>query len=778
MFESDISPELRTLVDLYTDSDDTSIDHRTVIIDIEVEVTEGFPSISKASNKITSIALYDSTTDTYFCYVIDDKLILDKDFGDNVYVNSCLNEYELLNEFYKKYLEIKPTIITGWNTNHFDIPYLYNRSVQILGEEIANCLSPINVVNWNKYRNYYTIAGVSCLDYLELYKKFTFSQKSSYRLDNIGELEVGIKKIEYDGTLNDLYEYNLEKFVEYNINDVRIVKKLDEKLDFIEIARGISHVGHVPYEDIYFSSRYLEGAIFVYLKQLGIVAPNKGKKEDSVKKGKFIGAYVQEPKAGKHDWVYDLDLTSMYPSVIRTLNISPETKIGKVVGWNVKEFLKGTKKTYSIIMDGKMKGTFTETELKNYLDSGKVSLSSNGILYKTDKQGLIPALLTKWFNERKEYRKLSKKFAEEGDDVRYGYFDRRQYLQKIILNSLYGVLGLPVFRFYDIDNAEATTTTSQDLIKYTKKMTNYFYNKELQTNKDYCIYIDTDSVFYSAIPLVKKRFPNFDGSDIMMSQHILEIASEVQSFLNKSYDYFSKKFLNVDVHNFEIKQELIAKSGLFITKKRYGMKVINDNGVKVNKMVIKGIDIVRSSFPIAMGKLLKAVLEDILANVPKDKIDDRIIDFRKSMKLMDMSKISIPTGVKGIWKYTERDNRGSLWNSNNSIRTRFKKGAPVHVKAAIAYNDLIKYFGKEKKYNYIQNGDKIRWVYLKTNTLGLKTVAYKGYEDPPEIMEFIKSHINYEKIFNQLLTKKLDAFYKSLGWGKPTDKSQTIEKFF
>ena len=175
----------------------------------------------------------------------------------------------------------------------------------------------------------------------------------------------------------------------------------------------------------------------------------------------------------------------MYPSVIRTLNISPETKIGKVVGWNVKEFLKGTKKTYSIIMDGKMKGTFTETELKNYLDSGKVSLSSNGILYKTDKQGLIPALLTKWFNERKEYRKLSKKFAEEGDAVRYGYFDRRQYLQKIILNSLYGVLGLPVFRFYDIDNAEATTTTSQDLIKYTKKMTNYFYNKELQTNKDF-----------------------------------------------------------------------------------------------------------------------------------------------------------------------------------------------------------------------------------------------------------------------------------------------------
>ena len=257
-----------------------SVNHRIMTIDIEVEVTEGFPSISKASNKITSIALYDSTTDKYFCYVLDDKLILDKDFGDNVYVNSCLNEYELLNEFYKKYLEIKPTIITGWNTNHFDIPYLYNRSVQILGEEISNCLSPINVVNWNKYRNYYTIAGVASLDYLELYKNFTFSERSSYRLDNIGEFEVGISKISYDGTLNDLFEYNLDKFVEYNINDVRIVKKLNDKLDFIEIARGICHVGHVPYEDVFYSSRFLEGAI-IKEKNL-LVLMFKNHKEESM----------------------------------------------------------------------------------------------------------------------------------------------------------------------------------------------------------------------------------------------------------------------------------------------------------------------------------------------------------------------------------------------------------------------------------------------------------------------------------------------------------------
>ena len=762
---------MRTLVDLYTDNDDMSVNHRIMIIDIEVEVTEGFPDVFKAENKITSIAIHDSVADEYFCYALDDKSILDVNFGDNVHVVSCLNENELLNTFFRKYLEIKPTIITGWNTAKFDIPYLYNRTHQVLGLQIADCLSPINEVHWNKYRNYYTIAGVTSLDYLELYKKFTWSEKSSYRLDNIGEIEVGIKKISYDGTLNDLFEYNLDKFVEYNINDVRIVKKLNDKLDFIEIARGICHVGHVPYEDVFYSSRFLEGAIIAHLKKLEIVAPNKGKKQYDSKGEKFVGAYVQEPQRGKHDWVYDLDLTSMYPSVIRTLNISPETKIGKVVGWDVKEFIKGTKKTYSIEIDDKKKGAFTETELKNYLEKSKATISSNGILYRSDKYGLIPTLLTKWFNERKEFRKLAKKFADVGDDDKYEYFNRKQYLQKIILNSLYGVLGLPVFRFYDIDNAEATTITSQYLIKYTRDIANYFYNKELSTNEDYCIYIDTDSVFYSALPLIKKRFPHFDGSDVMMSQYILEIANEVQSFLNKSYDYFSKKFLNVDKHEFEIKQEMIAKGGLFITKKRYGLKVINDNGMKVNKMVVKGIDIVRSSFPPAMGKLLKAVLEDILSNVPKDKIDDRIINFKKSMKLMDLDTVSIPTGVKGITKYTAKGN-------NNSMRTAFKKGAPVHVKSAIAYNDLLKHFGKDKKYDIIRNRDKIRWVYLKTNPFGFDTLAYKGYEDPPEIIDFIKLHINYDKIFNQLLTKKLDAFYKSLDWEDPTDKSQSIEKFF
>ena len=774
LHESDINPETRTLIDMYTNSDEPSVGHRIMIIDIEVEVTEGFPSPQKAENKITSIAIHDSETDQYFCYVLDEKNKLEPDdWGKNVTVETFDKEFALLQKFYAKYLEIRPTIITGWNVDGFDIPYLYNRSQQVVGKNVADCLSPISSVYWNKYRERFMIAGVSCLDYLMLYKNFTFSSKPSYRLDEIGKSEVGTAKISYDGTLNDLYENHLNDFVKYNIHDVRIVKKLDDKLDFIDVARGICHVGHVPYEDIVYDSRFLEGAILVYLKKLGVVSPNKPPRDDVKKDGKFTGAYVQDPQKGRHDWVYDLDITSMYPSIIMSLNVSPETKIGKIEGWNPQEFIKGKNKTYSVHMNGKKKGQLTEVELKDFFDKNQVSISDNGIIYRTDKQGLIPTLLSDWFDKRKEYRKLAKKFGDAGDEDQYGYFNRRQHIQKIVLNSMYGVLGLPVFRFYDLDNAEATTKTGQALIKFTKKIGNHFYNKELGTEKDYCIYIDTDSVFYSAVPLIEHRFPNQDLSDVMKTQRINEIATEVQKYLNDSYHYFAKKFCNLDIHRFEIKQEIVAKAGLFIVKKRYGMKIISDNGVQVNKTMVKGLDTVRSNFAPLFRKLLSDVLDDILGSVPKDKIDHRITRFKKNMKYNQLDDISSPTGVKGIWKYMEKKDK-----ENSSVFTTFKKGTPVHVKAAIAYNDLVRYFKQDNKYQFINNGDKIRWVYLKNNTLGLNAVAYKGHEDPPEIMEFINKNIDHDKIYGQSLTKKLQMFYDCLDWGKPVDEEQSIERFF
>ena len=774
LFESDVNPEIRVLVDNYTDSDDVSTGHRTMIFDIEVEVTEGFPDVNKAENRVTAIGFNDSRTDEYFCYVLDtaNKLKLDDtktSTNGNEIIKSFTDEYDLLNAFFMKYIRIKPTILTGWNVEFFDVPYLYNRACKIVGQNVANVLSPIMNVQWSDFSKRYKIAGVSILDYLQLYKRFTFSEKSSYRLDAIGEYEVGEKKVAYEGTLNDLYENDLDKFIDYNLQDVKLVKKLDDKLDFIEIARGLAHLGHVPYEDVFMSSRYLEGAILVYLRKKNIVAPNKPKKPNKFSNDKFVGAYVQDPIKGKHNWVYDLDITSMYPSCIMSLNISPETKIGKLEGWNPEEFIRGTDKTYSITNDEKVLGRFTDKELKDYLEDRSIGIATNGVMYRTDKDGLLPALLRKWFDERVEYRKLSKKFHEEGNKDKSDYFDRRQYLQKVLLNSLYGVLGLPVFRFYDLDNAEAVTYTGQSLIKFTKKIANFYYNAELNDGENYCIYIDTDSVFYSALPLIKKRFPNKVFTEVEMTKRIMEICGEVQEYLNKSYNYFAKKFCNLQKHRFDIKQEVIAKSGLFVTKKRYGLKIINDNGKKVNKLMVKGLDTVRSSFPVAMREMLSKLLEDILMDVPKEQLDKFILNFKNSMKLMDFDKIAIPTSVKGITKYRIKD---------SDMFRGYKLGTPVHVKSALFYNDLLKHFNVQRKYSQIHNGEKIKWIYLKNNPIGLETVAYKGYEDPPEILSFIRQFINPDKLYKQALHKKIMMLYESLGWSEPTDSSKTMERFF
>ena len=771
LFESDVPPTTRFLVDQYSDSDDASEGHRMIFIDIEVEVTDGFPDVQKAGNTITAITMWDKVSDTYYTYVTDPKKQIKNYTKDNIIVELFSTEYEMLNKFYQKYMEIKPTIISGWNTDFFDIPYLYNRAVRVLGNSVAGLLSPISEVRWSEYKSRYIIAGVSCLDYLSLYKKFSFIQQSSYRLDYIGEVEVGVKKIEYTGTLNDLYENELQKFIDYNIRDVKILVDLDKKLNYIEIARGVAHLGHIPYEEVYMSSRYLEGAILVYLKKMGIVSPNKPPRPKKRNDDKFAGAFVQSPQKGKHDWVYDLDITSMYPSVIRSLNISPETKIGKIIGWDAERFIdKDNKKTYTIV-DKKEKemGKFTESELQTYFNQTQVSVSSNGIMYRTDKQGLIPALLTKWFNERVEMRKLVKKFHEQGDTEKEQYFDRRQYLQKIILNSLYGVLGLPVFRFYDLDNAEATTLTGQSLIKFSKKITNHFYNKELNDTKDHVIYIDTDSIFASAVPLIEKRYPNEKLSETMMTQRISEVCGEVQDYLNQSYDYFAKKFLNIDEHVFDIKQEVIAKTGLFITKKRYGLKIINDAGRKVNKIHVKGLDTVRSNFAVAMKKLLSSVLEDILADVPKEQIDERISKFKRNMHMLHYDVMANPIGVKGIQKYTEK---------SDEVFQTFKKGAPVHVKSAINYNSLLQHWYEGRKYEKISNGTKIKWVYLRDNEFGFDTIAYKGYEDPPQILEMIKNKIDHNKMYEQAMSKKLGMFYDAMNWEAVVDKEISIERFF
>jgi len=770
VFESDIPLDTRVLIDRYPDSDDISTDHRILYYDIEVEVTDGFPEPTKADNKITSIAFQTSHDGKSYVYILGNRKDEQK---SGALVRFFKNEADLLQEFLRFWLDVKPTIISGWNIDQFDTPYLYNRITKVFNEDFANALSPIQQVRYNQNKKKYRIAGVSSLDYIELYRKFTYVQRSSYRLDVIGQIEVNMGKVEYEGTLDQLLENDIDKFIEYNLVDVKIVVALEEKLKLIDLARSVAHLGRIPYEEVYFSSRYIEGAMLTYLRKLDLVAPSKrhdASYDDSA--GRFSGAYVKDPNPGRYEWVYDLDLTSMYPSTIMTLNISPETKIGKLAGWDAEQFIREEQKEYSFYRGKKKIRTFSTGELKDFFNKNEVSVASNGVVYDKSKRGIIPAILEKWFDERVEYKNLSKKYGKEGDDKLHQYFDRRQYVQKILLNSFYGVLGLTVFRFYDIDNAEATTTTGVKLIQFTEKVTNSYYNKILGTDKDYCIYTDTDSVFYSALPLVEKRYPDADvKDDKFMTEQILNIASEVQDYINKSYVYFAKKFTNIEgEHRFDIKQEVIAKSAFWVTKKRYGQWIINDGGLECEKLDVKGLDIVRSSFPPAFRDFMTKVLKAILHNIDKDRIDEFILDFKKSLEKHELDTIALPSGVKGVKKY-----KGA--KSKKNIFSDTKSGTPAHVKASLAYNDLLVHF-KATHLEPIRNASKIKWVYLKNNPLQLDALAYKGYDDPKEVMDFIVQYIDRDKIFDRALSKKIQMFYDALTWDMPVDKANSIERFF
>ena len=774
LYESDVNEMTRFLIDEYGDSDEVSTGHTIMTFDIEVEMNSGLPDIENASNAITSIAGHDSVTNDYFVYVVNKGEKIDKTIK-GAKVESFDTEEGLLSAFMTKWKEINPTIVTGWNIDYFDVTYLYNRYKLLFGQQFANQLSPIGKVSYNKYRSRYIIGGVSCLDYLALYKCYNFTELPNYRLDTVASIELGRGKIEYEGNLDQLFRDDIEKFIEYNLVDVELVVDLDKKLQFIDLARAICHTGHVFYEDFLFSSKWLEGAILTFLRRSGRVAPNKPRRkprneDGSDGEGKFTGAYVKEPKPGLYKWVYDLDLTSLYPSIIMSINISPETKIGKLKGYSAEQHMKGNLETYSIVDDsGNEFPPLPKEKFLKFIEKNKYSVAANGVLYRTDKVGVIPEILSVWFDKRVEYKNLMKKYGKEGNNEQYKFYGKRQLVQKIMLNSLYGVLGLPSFRFYDVDNAEATTITGQTVIKTTELIANQYYSKVIGKEDDYNVYTDTDSVFYQAAPLVKSRNPELnEESDEEMIPAILSAAKEVETHINKVYDTMAKRLFNIDSHKFDIKQETIAKGGFWVSKKRYAQWIINDNEVDCDKLDVKGLDVKRSSFPTYFKEVMKTVLLDILRSVDKKQIDTKILDYKKEMEDRPFIDIAKNSAVKGMSKYTTK----------TQVLGEFKKGSPAHVKAAITYNQLLAFYKVPYKYEPMKDGDKIKWVYLKKNPLGLEATGLKGHNDPPQILKLVEQYIDYDKIWEKELENKLDDFYKAMDWEKPNPNLNKASEFF
>lgn len=777
LFESDVTPETRVILDKYLHDDEPAEGTVTLFYDIEVTMEGQLPDPMTGNNEITSIAYTDSATREEVCLILDKEGLLENTEFQNAKIFPFTDEESMLLYFIEQWESIAPDIITGWNSDGFDVPYLYNRLKRVLGVDEANRLSPIGIVKYSKKKDKYTIAGVSSLDYMRMYKTFTYNQEPSYRLDAIGKKEVNMGKVEYEGNLDSLFHTDKEKFIEYNLTDVRILTKLDDKLKFIELVRGICTVGHVPYENFNYSSRYIEGTILAYLHRKGIVAPNKPdggrEKMDEMKasgeKG-FEGAFVKPPIAGKYDWVYSLDLTSLYPSIIMSLNISPEAKIGFIENWNIDDHIKGKIDVYKVTnVDKSFVKELNKKEFTEFMDETKYGISSNGVLYrdKKDKIGIIPEILDVWFQERLEFQRLLKKAIADGDKEKEEFYDKRQHIQKIFLNSIYGLLGLPVFRFYDLDNAMAVTVTGQDVIKTSAKYLNSLYHTETgNKEEDYVVYVDTDSIYASSLPFLSEDEDKKKGT--------IAVARKMEKLLNKFYDEFAKRFFNIEEHRFKIKGESVAKSAFWLAKKRYALLKVYDleKNKDIDKLKVTGIDVVRSDFAPAFRKFMEQILLDILNNVPKEEIDKKILDFKEEIKKKDILQIAKSTAVNDISGYnmdTKKDKKSLL---------EFKSKTPAHVKASITYNRLLTIF-KTKRNTPIQDGDKIKWVYLKDNPLMVSELAFKGYNDPKEIMDMLNEYIDYDKIFDSAFKKKLESFYAALSWGKiSTEINQNADRFF
>ncbi len=773
LFEADVPWDTKVLIDAYSESDDVSTNHRIGVVDIEVDSTGGYPNVQDPKQKITAIALCDATNNKYSCFVLDEDGNVKDGEMHGAEVTSYLHEEDLLKAFLDRWRKLNPTIATGWNIDGFDFPYLHARMLRILGEELANKLSPIDICYWNKYKNKMTIAGVNALDYLLLYKKYSGKSLPNYRLDTVGKEELKIGKVDYEGSLDDLKKTDINKFIEYNLHDVVLVKKLNDTLQFIELAQSICHVCHTGYEEFSVSSKILEGALLTYLRRKKLVAPNKKIIEDNNDKDDeldddvgFEGAYVKDPVPGRYEWICSADINSLYPSVIMSLNISPETKIEVIPNWDCEKL--AVKADDKVAFQNEV---YTYEDFAQHLKDNNLAVSANGVVYDQNKLGCVPDILKKWFSERKEFQGKMREADKAGDKAGYLFWKRRQQVQKILLNSLYGVLGLSIFRFYDLDNAAAVTLTGQEIIKTSARYVNNKFNKRCGTkDKDYVVYIDTDSLYLDIASLGKSE------GVVEMKSYAIKTIDEVSDDLNNFYKVMMLKMFNSTDNRIKIAADVVASSAFWVVKKRYALLKVYSMELKkdIDDIEIKGLDVVRSSYPKKFRDFMKGILTDILRGVPNADVNKKIVEFKGKMNEFNLEDIAKNTSVKFI------SNTEAQTNFNPTSRELFNfiDGSTAQCKAALAYNDMLKKFDLTET-EPIMHGGKIKWVYLKENPFGLNGLAFKDDgKDPKIVIDFINKYIDRNAIWDAELEKKLVDFYTALKWNMYSENAAAIDAFF
>jgi DNA polymerase elongation subunit (family B) len=738
---------------------------RVYFLDIEVHSRGGFPTPKEAKDKINLITFYDTQSKMFYSWGLEKDYVPDR--PDVLYVK-CATEAELLEKFLQHWEKNYPDVFSGWNTEFFDIPYIINRIKRVLGEEHANRLSPVGRIfekqfmgPFGKPSTKWVIYGMSCLDYMELYKKFTMEKRESYKLDAIAEIEVGMNKVKYKySNLATLADEDWQEFVKYNIVDVDLLVHLDTKLNYIQLTRKLAYTGLTPLEAALGTLSVVTGCIALKaLEEHEHVIPTF---EDEIE-GEIEGGYVREPIRGLHDAIVSFDANSLYPNTMITLNLSPETKLGKIV--------EKTDNEVRILGVSGKEYTLSTEKFIHFIKNEVVAISRAGVMFTQKKKGLVPQIIEKLYNERvgikkelKESKKAQSAFKKDTPEykewqTKVDQFNVRQHTIKILINSMYGYWANKFSPLGDTDLARSITLTGQAVAKEAAAISERFVKEvhKVDTKDPIVIAGDTDSIYISVNPVMKAN--NWAvAKDGKVTPEMYKVCNDLEEYLSTNITAWAKRALNTIDPRFVFKRETVCDTALFIEKKRYVAHVLDDEGLQTDKFKYVGVSVVTTSVPKKLKPFIKTVAENMLRTKSLNETNKVYAKVYEDYKALNVEDIATTRGISDYDSY-----------ANECDGLRVVKGMPVHVKSAYYYNMMLDQFNIADKYEKVASGDKIKWYYCLPNRFKIETMAYKEYL-PAEIKECFP--IDTETMFEKVIGSAVNILYTAANWPVSTPNNQ------
>ena len=720
-------------------------------LDIEVACENGFPNVRECAEQLLAITVQDYQTRKLKVFATRDYHNTRKDV-DFIY---CDDEKHLLQCFLAYWQTDFPDVLTGWNVELYDVPYICGRLERLFGEKELKMMSPWGMVKSEEIEIkgrtniLYNLMGINVLDYMDLYKKFTYTNQESYRLDHIAFVELGQKKLDHSEYENfkDFYTKDWQKFIDYNIKDVELVLQLEDKMKLLELAVALAYDAKVNLKDVYYQVRMWDTLIYNFLKERNVVVPPAKR---SNKDEKYAGAYVKEPIPGKYEWVVSFDLNSLYPHLIMQYNISPETLWeSRHPSANVERLLNQTDKI-----------------------DPQFATCANGAQYRKDIHGFLPEMMQKIYDERVQSKKLMLMAKQEYEkaptkdlEKSISKYNNIQMARKIQLNSAYGAIGNQYFRYYNLRNAEAITLSGQVSIRWIENKVNGYLNKLLNSNeKDYVIASDTDSIYICLDDLVTKVYGDKEVSQEKVVDFLDKACKEkIEPFIDRSYSELAE-YTNAYEQKMFMKRENIAARGIWTAKKRYILNVWDSEGVRYNqpKLKMMGIEAVKSSTPMPCRKAIKDAL-NIMMTGEQDELIKFIDGFKKEFYSLPPEDIAFPRSVNGLRKF----------KSDTDV---YSKGCPLHVRGSLLYNFYVSQKKLENKYPLIQEGEKIKYIYLKTDRSNWTRENVISFLNtfPRELgmEQFLDRKAQFQKAF----LDPLQIITNVIGWD--TEKKSTLEFLF